>query len=558
MSIIRPRSIVIATLLALGATGVVAGQAPRFLPDDPIVIDADDLPMPKPNPIELSLIYDLFSNSYGLKLEDEIPAAMNVNTLGGVPDSSWFTNRIGVRDMSIRELVRGSIVGDGPDGELTVIDGKFSGITPGFTVHDAVGDVYFLKFDRAEHPNLSTAADVIGSRFFHAFGYNVPENHIAYLHPDALQISPDAQVRLTVERKRVPMQRAHLEEILSGVARLPDGRVRVVASKAVPGEPVGPFRFFDTRSDDANDIFPHQHRRELRGYRVFAAWLNHDDSRALNTLDTYLGDDGEGHLKHYLIDFSSSLGSGSDARRRIAPQNPRAGNEYIIEIKPALMTALTLGIWERPWMKVDYRYPLYPEAGRIEAEFFEPQKWRPEYPNPAFERMLPDDAFWAARIVSRFSDAAIRAMVRTGEYDDAETAEFLSGVIIERRDKVVAYYFAQLNPLDDFRVDGAGRLRFENAGERAGLATVEAYEYEWFRFDNDTGETATIMRGETGEAVVGLPSAAIVDGAEYLMLRIRTRAPQLPNWLRAVDVYVRAGATPSVVGVDREINSPAP
>ena len=34
--------------------------------------------------------------------------ALNVNTLDEVPDSSWFINRIGVRPMSIAEILRGA------------------------------------------------------------------------------------------------------------------------------------------------------------------------------------------------------------------------------------------------------------------------------------------------------------------------------------------------------------------------------------------------------------------------------------------------------------------
>ena len=71
-------------------------------------------------------------------------------------------------------------------------------------------------------------------------------------------------------------------------ARNDDGTYRVIASRALPGTPVGPFRYFGARPDDPNDIYPHEHHRELRGLRVFAAWLNHDDSRSINSLDTIL------------------------------------------------------------------------------------------------------------------------------------------------------------------------------------------------------------------------------------------------------------------------------
>jgi len=40
--------------------------------------------------------------------------ALNVNTLGEVPDSSWFTNRLGRYDMTIDEVVRGPNQVEGP------------------------------------------------------------------------------------------------------------------------------------------------------------------------------------------------------------------------------------------------------------------------------------------------------------------------------------------------------------------------------------------------------------------------------------------------------------
>src|SRR6185295_12899210 len=90
----------------------------------------------------------------------------------------------------------------------------------------------------------------------------------------------------------------------------PDGSYRVIASKALEGVPLGGFRFHDTRPDDPNDIVPHEHRRELRAYGVFAAWLNHVDAKAINSLDTLVSENGRHVVRHYLLDFGSALGSG--------------------------------------------------------------------------------------------------------------------------------------------------------------------------------------------------------------------------------------------------------
>jgi len=323
----------------------------------------------------------------------------------------------------------------------------------------------------------------------------------------------------------------------------------------VSGDLLGPFRFYGTRPDDPNDIFPHEHRRELRGYRVFCAWLHHDDSRAINTMDTFReSEGGRGHVQHYLIDFGSALGSGSDVRRNIAPQDPRAGNEYLFEIPPMLKTAYTFGFWMRPWMKVRYVYPQFAEIGRIESDFFRPEAWKPEYPNAAFNRMLLDDAFWAAKIVARFSDEAIRAIVHQGDYLDPQAERFLADTLIARRDKVVAHYFMQVNPLHAFRV-AASNLEFRNLGQEHGLASVDAYQYEWFVFDNDTSSLTALADGEISQVRLPIPAS----GRAYLMVRLRTRSAGAPEWRKAVDVYLRRdGEGRLVVGIERQIEDVNP
>ena len=71
-------------------------------------------------------------------------------------------------------------------------------------------------------------------------------------------------------------------------------------------------------------------------------------------------------------------------------------------------------------MRIDYPDDIPQAVGRFEGDAFEPEKWKPEYPNPAFENMRPDDAFWAARIVAKFNDAAMRAIVEKARYTDLE------------------------------------------------------------------------------------------------------------------------------------------
>jgi len=543
---LRLRTALLVALASLLPASEATAQ--KFRADDPVAVDPDRLSIPRPGEIELSTSFDALHHSFGDQGEGlGIPAA-NINTLGEVPDSSWFENRIGHREMSIEELVRGANTTDGPDTSRPwiVIAGKSSGITPGFTIRDGRGDTYFLKFDPVKYPHLSTAADVIVAKFFYAFGYHVPENFIVHFGRDQLEMAPHAYLIKGHDRR--PLTPESIDAILAGVPREPDGSVRAVASRAIPGSPVGNRLFYGIRGDDPNDIFRHEDRRELRGLRVFSAWLNHDDSRANNSLDTYVTEGDRSYVEHYLIDFSSTLGSGSDAQRRIAPQNPRAGNEYVIEFKPMWKTLFSLGLWERPWRQVEYDE--HHEIGRLEAEFFQPHRWKPEYPNPAFVRMQPEDALWATKIMARLSEEAIAALVKTGEYRDVRAERLLTRAIVARQKKVLDYYLRQLSPLDEFEI-GERTLSFAHLGERHGLGAVEGYDHEWFSYDNGSNTEASLgPAGSSEGASIPVPASQ----AEFLMVRIRARSGQTA-WRQAVDVYLRK-ADPSwrVVGIDRETN----
>jgi len=541
-----------ALLVTLAAPAVTAQ---RFLPDDPVRVDPDTNPIPKPRPITRSTVFDFLANTVRGGPSGPIGPAANVNTLGEVPDSSWFTNRVGTTALSLEELARGPNRTAGPEPPFVVTSGKSDGITPGFRIRDARGETYFVKVDpRPAYRHLGTSADVLGTKLFHAFGYNVPENHLLRLRPADLRIAPGATGR--VEGKKRPLTPEDIESILARSGREDDGSVRVIASRAVPGEPLGPFRYDGTRSDDPNDIFPHEDRRELRGLRVFAAWLNHDDADSLNTLDTFLTEGltegvtegvaggNRGHVRHFLIDFSAILGSSS-----VEPQKPGEGDEYFVDWGPIARSAFSFGILDRPWRRVKYQE--YPEVGRIESAFFRPDKWKTFYPQPAFDRMRPADALWATRIVMAFSDEAVRAIVRTGQFSDPAAEQHLADTIIRRRDKVVAFYLGGLNPLTDFHIE-ADCLTFRNLGEEARVAVPEGYEYQWFAFDNDTSR-ATPLRGPETASAASVPLPA--ERSPYLMVRIRTiltSSAVQPAWNRRVDVFLRSAPTPSVVGVERE------
>ena len=80
---------------------------------------------------------------------------------------------------------------------------------------------------------------------------------------------------------------------------------------------------FGTRPDDPNDIVPHEHRRELRALKVFAAWTNLVDLKALNTMDTLITENGKARVRHYLLDVGSTFGMGAERLPASGPKGMR-------------------------------------------------------------------------------------------------------------------------------------------------------------------------------------------------------------------------------------------
>lgn len=535
---------VLAGTFALGSAGATG---PKFFGDDPILRDPESEDSSRVQPVGISQQFDFVENSF-LKAGDRTAMrAVNLNTADEVPDSSWFTNRAGTARWSPADAAKGPDTGTGPaPGAWTIVAAKSEGITPGMTIRDSAGDVYFIKFDPPSNPEMASGAEIVSTKLFHAFGYNVPENYLATLQPGSLVIGADT--RIADEDGRLHPMRTHdIAAVLAKAARNADGSYRVVASKALRGKPVGHFRYYGTRPDDPNDIHPHEHRRELRGLSVFSAWLNHDDSRSINTLDTLVAGGRRSIVRHHLIDFGSTLGSGSTRA-----QARRAGNEFIWESRPTFITMLTLGFYVRPWVKV--HYPDYPSVGRFEANYFLPETWKPEYRNPAFVTARPDDRFWAARIVSAIPDDAVRRIVERARFSDSRAAEYLVATLLARKHKVLTAWLNGTNPIVNPSLSAAGVLTFDNSAERAGVArAADRYTVEWSRFDNATGahdpggteSTVTETRAQ-------VPSSLLAARPAFIAARLRAFSADHPAWAQPLMLYFRqVDAGWKLVGLER-------
>ena len=484
------------------AAALLSADQPRLRP--PLWMDADDCPAGKPAVQEVSELFAIVNNSWLRHLSVEQIArrshdrgAMNINAWDGVPDSSWFSNRIGRRSMTYGDLVEG--LGGAPPqaGTLLIESNVAEGYTPKLRIRDKAGHRYWVKFDMPAAPERNSAAERISTLILHAAGYNVPANFVVRFSADDLQIAARAKFKDALGRER-PMTPADLADTLRQLTPEAGGYYRALASQYISGEPLGKFKYDGIRKDDANDIIPHEMRRELRGLRVIASWINHADTGDKNTHDTFVSRDGKtGFVKHYLLDFGSTLGSGDYTN---GPY--RIGHEYLYDGSATAKTFFSLGVWRRPWEargRIEHR-----EVGYYSSDLFDPRNWRPNYPNLAFVRMDEADAWWGARIVLSFPDELIMKIVASAGYTRPEVAAYVVETLKARREMIGRYWLDAVTPVEGLRVVST-RLRFDDLAVDLGYVEPNSRRYRYW-IEDAAGKAMSAPR-PCDAAGCGLPAS---------------------------------------------------
>jgi hypothetical protein len=466
---------------ALATSTGCSGRAARFPLHDPIVVDGDLNPVSvpcrrDPTPKDADhvacapalyvspLAWDGIDNSIFRPLSDTLAVrptreAVNANAFDEVPDSAWFTNRIGVAPPSAEQLARGACqpeqlldVQDVVDGAWVIDKGKDNGSSPGFRVRVPGKGKYMLKSD-APVEERPSAASVIGAAAYYASGFNFSCEQVVYVKRSAFTLSPGLTVTDNSERVR-PFDRGALDKVLDGTSKRGD-LLRFQASAWLEGRLIGPFRYEGVREDDPNDVVPHEDRRELRGGRLLAAWLDHFDAREQNTMDVWVAadrsrpDSSPGFVRHYYLDTSDTLGSEwvwDGVSRRL-------GHSYLLDWADIGADFVTLGIPSRAWDRAR-REPGREKFGYYSARDFDPESWVNEYPNPAFSRMTERDGAWMARILAGFTPELVQVLARMGQFTDPGDTDFVARMLQGRLDAILARYLTRLSSLAQVHLEG--------------------------------------------------------------------------------------------------------
>jgi hypothetical protein len=314
------------------------------------------------------------------------PGASNVDpTTGEIPNSSFFTNT------SIESYTPERIAqefGDyQPRGPMKITKVKKGRTSEGLWIKDAEGKTYILIFDEPFGPEMNTSAEYIGSTLMRILGYHVPKTCIA-----------------AVDGTGDPMY---------------DGR-RVVATIALK-DFKGGWRYASFRD-----------RREIRALQLLGGWINNVDQTEQNTGMT-VNDDGV--IRHYVLDFGSSLGSFT-----FRPQMARLGWTRLFDAYQQFTQPLyNHGLRKVPW-QAPYRVQSA-SVGYFTADY-DPDRWQPFYMNLGFTDVTPEDRVWGAKRLARLTPEQIEAVVGLAGYTHASDREYVTKILLQRRQIILDRYLA--------------------------------------------------------------------------------------------------------------------
>lgn len=547
----RRGALALAALAALAACGGGADGVGRlrFVNRPPVTLVNDRKPIRPPRFVQPGLVQYYFRTSVAAPATDALRVrahhlARDVNSLGQVPDSTWFVNR--AARVTPDEVRRGPGDGRPDDSRPWRVDGvKVGGAAVGVTIKDARDDRFIIKFDEKEFPETESSADVIVQRLLWALGYNVPDNDVVEFPCDKLVLADDAKVEDRAGHER-RMTQADLDRFLA-LVRPPSGRCRALSSKFIDGVPVGGLHPLGVRQDDPNDTVPHQDRRVLRGQRLLFSWINHTDVKQQNTFTAY--DKQHRHLVHYFLDFGSALGVYARVERLIY-----MGHRTAWGLSAGFKSLASLGLWVPPWER-RLPQPTFRGVGFFDAESYDPARWTPHYRWAPFDAADRLDDYWAAVLLLTITPAHIRAAVEAGRYSDPRATDYVTRVLVERRAIATRWALSRVAPFEEFAAEeSGGRLSLCFADlwirHRFGPAGSTRYRARAFDFDGRRlgGAVAAAASGAR-VCLPGLPAGASHQGYTIVEITARRGDREVPP----IDVHLardRAGRL-AVIGLDR-------
>ncbi len=319
---------------------------------------------------------------------------------------------------------------------------------------------------------------------------------------------------------------------------------RCTASRLLEGIVIGPFSAKGVREDDPNDGINHEERRVLRGLRVFGAFTNYTDLRIENTLDVYVGNEGEGYVKHYFLDFGGSMGAFSADKNRLWE-----GSNYLFSFKEVTQNLLTAGLVVQEWEELNYTP--WKSVGVFEVEKFSPGQWKETYPFLPISQSQPADNYWAAKILGALTGEHLEILVKAAEYPEEGAEEYVLNTLLKRRDKTLHHFLTQVSPVEPVRFSDSSLYLRDMAklflGDKINRAS---YEIRFFDANENKIGEREIPNNLDIEFSIPVPAEYFEKAEGYLCVDVRVywKDKVAPS---AVQFHIMSeeGKSPQLVGV---------
>jgi hypothetical protein len=512
----------------VAALAALSGCAPRpaRFADAPVIQEiADDAPIPVPRPLD-PIPEIVVSEAYLRRPVIEAldpsrrPDAGDVNALDEVPRSRWF---------SPEGAPRAARDEDPPAPPFRLLDVPAVTHEGGLVVLDARGIRFELWRDPDGRPGMATAAAVAASRILRAVGYYTPGTWATGL------TWSDFVVRDTSQHDAV---RAFFRR----GPHSDDGVFRAGVTRWPIGADLGPTPALSVRGDDPNDRVPHEDRRTVRALKVFFAWLGITHLGPDLLRDAYVGAPGRGHVVHYLAGLHGALGADAVTQ----PRKPAEDDSDLIHDNP-WRTLATLGIAHPADPPTQTRWL---SIGAYD-ERVAPAAFRTSPPFAPMDRLLPADAYWAAKQLAAIPPAVIDQALDAAQIADATARARLVEVIRARRIALLRWGFDRVTACEVERVEQAGgarrpaRLVLRDEAALRGLSTSPRHRVDLL--DEQGRGIAPPQTIAPGGALfaVELPESA----PAYLVVRV-TAERAWQGDPRAFEAHlVRRGGAWAVVGI---------
>ena len=413
--------------------------------------------------------------------------ARNTNSVDLTPDSSWFSNSRALgstKAFYLGQPLEGSEA-EAPPGESMFAVGGGLGPSilgtwtvfaagrwksgPWVAIRDARKRAFLLQFDDPKWPGLRTSSTLVAGELLRQAGYNVPRRYMVFFKKKRLSLAsrggvPYSHFKAPLKAiwwslKKSPqaaLTQTALEGLLRRVRRERDGSMRALATALPPPKRhryIGPFPLWGRRRDDPNDRFLHQDLRELRGLRIFAAWLGLRNLDEMSGADFY--DQKERVLTHYLWEFGGALGAGPLGTPKSVVDAYGEG-----DLEPGVRKAAQ-EMREKDLAR-------FPEIGYLPVRGFHVADWAPATRHPAFERVTRRDRFWAGRVLAQFRAGRVKSII-SGAFLSKKAARMLWAKIWLRRRRALRHGLSGSLPLVRFSAAMAipSRLRAGDSRRRA-------------------------------------------------------------------------------------------